>query len=149
MNGFTQCTTNLFQIAAIQIPKGAILETVYYRYLYFQEDGRVLYALSNTAPHEMFRRLLNVCLKKKRDPAAVWGTFEVQKDALTIVARQEWHTVKFELTIESDTMSGRFGLLTTQKHQSSPSGCFEEWSNDLVDYQVPVGSFRFVRNKRL
>jgi F-box protein 9 len=125
------------------------LETVYYRYLYFQEDGRVLYTLSITPPHEMFRKLLKVCLNKKEDPKTVWGTYEVQKDSLTIVARQQWHTVKFVLTIESDKMSGRFGLLTMQKHQSSPSGCFNEWSNDLVEYQVPVGSFRFVKNKRL
>jgi F-box protein 9 len=132
-----------------EVPVGAILETVYYRYLYFQEDGRVLYALTTTAPHEMFRRLLKVCLKKTKDPAAVWGTFQVQKDLLTIVARQNWHTVKFEMLIKSDEMNGRFGTLVLTSHCSSISACFEDWSNDLVEYKVPDGSFRFVKNKRL
>lgn len=109
----------------------------------------MLYALSSARPHDMFRRLLKVCLKKKEDPAAVWGTFEVQKDTLTITARQEWHTVKFKLTIGSDKMSGKFGVLTLDEHHSSPSGCFDYWSNDLVEYDVPEGYIRFVRDRRL
>ena len=109
----------------------------------------MLYALSSAPPHEMFRRLLKFCLKKKDDPAAVWGTFQVQKDILTVTARQEWHTVKFTLTIGSDKRSGKFGLLTMDEHQSSSSGCFDYWSNDLVEYDVPEGYFRFIRDKRL
>lgn len=132
-----------------EIPVGAILETVYYRYFYFQEDGRVLYALSSAPPHEMFRRLLKVCVKKTTDPAAVWGTFQVQKDSCTVIARQDWHTVKFELSIESDKMNGRFGTLVMNSHFSSPSACFEDWSNDRVEYKVPDGSFQFLKNKRL
>lgn len=109
----------------------------------------MLYALSSAPPHIMFRRLLKVCLKKTDDQAAVWGTFQIQKDSCTIVARQEWHTVKFELTIQSDKMNGRFGLLALQSHYSSPSGCFEDWSNDRVEYEVPEGSFKFLKNARL
>lgn len=55
-----------------QIPAGAILESIYYRYFYFQEDGRVLYALTSAPPYEMFRRLLKVCIHKVTDKAAVW-----------------------------------------------------------------------------
>ena len=33
-----------------EIPVGAILESVYYRYLYFFEDGRVMYALTHATP---------------------------------------------------------------------------------------------------
>lgn len=38
------------------------MESVYYRYLYFLEDGRVLYALTSAPPHEVFPRLLRVNL---------------------------------------------------------------------------------------
>ena len=132
-----------------QIPVGAILENVYYRYLYFQEDGRVLYALTSAAPHEMFRRLLKVCRKKIDDPAAVWGTYQVQKNNLTIVACQAWHTVKFDLTIVANSLFGKFGSLTMDRHLSSPSGCFEDWSNDRVEYDVPDETFRFVKDPRM
>jgi F-box protein 9 len=132
-----------------EVPVGAVLESVYYRYLYFQEDGRVLYALSSAPPHLMFRRLLKVCLKNTDDPAAVWGTFEVQKNALTIVARQAWHAIKFELTIEAESIHGRFGSLILDRHLSSPSSSFEDWSDDRVEYKVPVETFRFVKDPRL
>jgi F-box protein 9 len=132
-----------------EVPVGAILETVYYRYLYFQEDGRVLYALSSAPPHLMFKRLLKVCLNRVDDPAAVWGTFQVQKDALSITARQEWHTVKFDLTIDTNSIHGRFGSLRLDRHLSSPSGSFEDWSGDRVEYDVPEQTFGFIRDPRL
>lgn len=43
-----------------EIPVGAILETVYYRYLYFFENGRVLYALTTSSPLEMVGRIRNM-----------------------------------------------------------------------------------------
>jgi F-box protein 9 len=132
-----------------QIPVGAILETVYYRYLYFQEDGRVLYALSSTPPHVMFKRLLKVCLHKTEDPTAVWGTFQIQKNACTVTARQSWHEVRFELTIQANSTYGRFGTLVLDRHLSSPSGTFDEWSSDLVEYKVPTEQFHFVKDARL
>ncbi|KAG7356975.1 F-box domain containing protein [Nitzschia inconspicua] len=132
-----------------EVPVGAILESIYYRYLYFQEDGRVLYALSSAPPHEMFRRLLKIILHKTKDPAAVWGTFQVQKTHLSITARQEWHTVRFDLTIYPDSEHGRFAALSIDRHLSSPSACFEEWSRDMVQYKVPPERFRFVRDPRL
>jgi F-box protein 9 len=172
--------SQLFVFSSFQIPVGAILEVVYYRYLYFQEDGRVLYALTSTSPHEMFQRLLKVCLNRKKpdkdgkggaggstlDKSIVWGTYQVQKDNVTIVARQPWHTIQFELTIQNTTTAsaaissskhsmwddppdGKFGRLTLDRHLSSPSGCFEEWSQDRVEYKVPEESFRFIRSNRL
>lgn len=132
-----------------EIPHGAILETVYYRYLYFQENGRVLYALSSAPPNEMFLRLLKVVLHKPDDPAAVWGTYQVQKHNCTIVARQEWHTVKFDLAIVPTSVFGRFAALTMERHLSSPSGCFDDWSHDRVEYDVPSETFRFIKDSRL
>jgi hypothetical protein len=98
----------------------------------------------------MFPRLLKVCLRKQEDRAAVWGTFEVQKNALTITARQPWHTIKFELTIEASSIHGRFGALTLDQHFSSPSASFEDWSHDRVEYKVPTEQpFRFIKSSFL
>jgi hypothetical protein len=97
----------------------------------------------------MFRRLRKMCLKKTKDAAAVWGTFQVQKNVLSVTARQAWHTIKFELTIEMASLHGRFGCLILDRHFSSPSACFEEWSNDRVEYQVPTETFRFIKDPRL
>jgi len=132
-----------------EVPIGAVLESVYYRYLYFQEDGRVLYALSSAPPHEMFRRLLKVVLHKTKDPAAVWGTFQVQKTSCTIIAKQDWHTVKFECSILPNSLYGKYAALTMDRHFSSPSGCFEASSQDRVEYKVPSELFRFVKDPRL
>jgi hypothetical protein len=109
----------------------------------------VLYALTSVPPHEMFRRMLKICLKKHEDPVAVWGTYQVQKQELKITARQPWHTIQFELTIEPTSIHGRFGALTLDRHLSSPSGCFEEWSRDRVEYKVPTEQFQFVKAKFL
>lgn len=73
----------------------------------------------------------------------------MQKNALTVVAKQDWHTVKFDLTIDTDTIHGRFGTLTLLGHMSSKSACFEEWSQDLVNYKVPEEQSRFVKDPRL
>ena len=109
----------------------------------------MLYALTSAPPHEMFRRFLQVCLKKRKDTVAVWGTYQVQKNVLKITTRQSWHTIQFELTIEPISIYGRFGALTLNRHLSSPSGCFEEWSRDRVDYKVPTEQFQFVKAKFL
>lgn len=126
---------------------------MYYRYLYFQEDGRVLYALTPSPPHEMFRRFLKVCLtthhKGEKDKDAVWGTYQVQKDSVTVSARQPWQHVQLELTIQPYTENGRFGYLSFDRHMSSASGCFGEDSRDRVIYEVPGEPFRFIRHKRL
>lgn len=98
----------------------------------------------------MFRRLLKVCIQKVSDPAAVWGTFQIQKDNLTVIAKQDWHTVKFDLTIQPKNIyGGRWGALTLNSHFSSPSANFDMNSYDLVEYKVPVESFFFVKDGRL
>jgi F-box protein 9 len=136
-----------------EIPMGAVLENVYYRYLYFQEDGRVLYALTTSPPHEMFRRFLKVCLQrggeKVNDKDAVWGTYQVMKDSVTVSARQPWQHVQLELTIQPFTESGRFGYLSFDRHMTSSSGSFDDDSRDRVVYEITGDPFRFVRHKRL
>lgn len=130
---------------------GAVLESVYYRYLYFQEDGRVVYALTATPPHEMFARLLKLCLKGEPDPAAVWGTYHVQKTAVTVQAKQSWQYVRLDLTIQVDQqLHGRYGYLSFDQHMTSVSGDFSDSSrSDKIVYEVPSEPFRFVKDKRL
>jgi F-box protein 9 len=136
----------------VQIPAGAVLEMVYYRYLYFFEDGRVLYALTPTPPHEMFPRLRRVCLTTGHtDPAAVWGTYHVQKTCVTVHAKQEWHSVQLFLTIDLENRwHGRYGCLSFDQHMTSRSGDFSDaWQSDRIIYEVPEEPFRFVKDKRL
>jgi F-box protein 9 len=134
-----------------EIPVGAILETVYYRYLYFHEDGRVLYALSNSPPKVMFRRIRNMILHKEdqRDPSIVSGWFQVQKYNLTVIAKQPWQTVKFEISIVPDSIHGRFSELSIDRHLTSGSGDLEEWSHDRVEHKVPEKNFRFIKDAKL
>ena len=133
-----------------EVPIGAILETVYYRYLYFMEDGRVMYALTTSSPHEMIPRMVKVYTKNEVDRVAVWGTYQVQKDKVTVIAKQEWQTVKLELTIQEASISGRFGALSFTRHFSSSSGNFDEYySQDLTEYKVPHEPFRYLKDRRL
>lgn len=131
-----------------QIPIGAVLEMVYYRYLYFQEDGRVLYALTPTPPHEMFPRFRRMCLHRIPDRSAVWGTYTVQRTQVVVEAEQEWQHVKLELTIDLENfMHGRYGCLIFGQHWTSVSGTFDE--RDRRSYDVPEEPFRFVKDKKL
>ena len=128
--------TNAFFLILIllfkEVPVGAILETVYYRYLYFEENGSCLYALSTIGPHHMLRRFHRVMLQsssredpksamglasgKKKPPKkltkeereiraaeldtrVVWGTYSIQKDKVTVTAKQSWQTVQLVLQI--------------------------------------------------
>ena len=53
-------------ICRTEVPVGAILETIYYRYLSFQEnDGVVFYALTAKPPYEMIPCFLAVQAKSK------------------------------------------------------------------------------------
>jgi F-box protein 9 len=134
----------------LQVPVGAVLEMTYYRYLYFQEDGRVLYALTVAPPHDMFRRFLNVCLRREADADAVWGTYQVQKTSVSVQAQQSWQHVRLELSIKPQmTLHGKYGYLSFDGHMTSASGNFSEWSGDRVVYDVPEEPFRFVKYKRL
>ncbi|KAL3773630.1 hypothetical protein ACHAWO_012483 [Cyclotella atomus] len=63
-----------------EIPLGAVLESVYFRYLYFFEDGRVMYALTHAGPHEMiprFRRML-IHGYGSKDKWGVWGQYQLR-----------------------------------------------------------------------
>ena len=124
---------------------------VYYRYLYFAEDGRVLYALTPSPPHEMFPRLRRVCLTGQPDAAAVWGTYSVQKTSVTVTAKQEWQYVQLTLTIDlANRMHGRYGCLSFDQHISSATGDFsDDWRSDRIIYDVPGEPFRFVKDKRI
>jgi len=143
-----------------EIPVGAVLETVYYRYCYFQEDGRVLYALTSRPPHEMFPRFWKMVIhnnnnkddeNEHHDKVAVWGTYQVQKNTVTVDATHPWHSVRMIMTIQDkNNMYGKFNALSFDKHWSSASANFDEyWSQDLVEYKVPHEVFRFVKDKRL
>lgn len=134
-----------------EIPVGAVLETVYYRYIYFQENGTVLYALSTAAPHEMVRRFLKILQTGQKDRVAVPGTFVVKKNSVIILAEQEWQHVKLELTIQVDSYWGRFGALSFDRHLTSKSGDFDEsaWPNDIKEYNVPSEMFRYLYDRRL
>jgi len=138
-----------------EIPVGAILESVYYRYMYFFEDGRVLYALTSSPPHEMIPRFVKMNITGEKDKAAVWGRYEVQRNNVTIWASHPWHDVRFELRIipSDQKIEGARGIFTAMsfaRHLSSASGNFDEyWSTDLVEYDVPTEYFRFLRDWRL
>jgi F-box protein 9 len=133
------------------IPAGAVLEMVYYRYLYFEENGRVLYALTPAPPHEMFPRLRRVCLTGHSDRSAVWGTYTVQKTCVTVSAKQEWHHVQLTLSIDLvNRVHGRYGCLTFVDHMTSVSGNFsDDWNSDRIVYDIPDEPFRFIKDKRL
>lgn len=135
-----------------EIPAGAVLEMVYYRYLYFEENGRVLYALTPSPPHEMFPRLKRVCLTGQTDRSAVWGTYRVQKTMVTVHAKQSWHHVQLTLNIDLDNRShGRYGCLTFDRHMTSVTGNFDDddWLSDRIVYDIPDEPFRFIKDKRL
>jgi F-box protein 9 len=135
-----------------EIPAGAVLEMVYYRYLYFEENGRVLYALTPSPPHEMFPRLKRVCLTGQTDRSAVWGTYKVQKTIVTVHAKQSWHHVQLTLNIDLDNRSnGRYGCLTFDRHMTSVTGNFDDndWLSDRIEYDIPDEPFRFIKDKRL
>jgi F-box protein 9 len=140
---------NDLRVCFYQIPVGAVLETTYYRYLYFQEDGRVLYALTATHPHEMLVRIVKTCLAGEEDRAIVWGTYEVRKSMVSVTAKQPWQHVLLELTIQVENqIHGRYGYLSFDRHLSSSNGKFDDYST-VVEYEVPGEPFRFLKDKRL
>eukprot|EP00548_Thalassiothrix_antarctica_P001216 CAMPEP_0194141802 /NCGR_PEP_ID=MMETSP0152-20130528/11177_1 /TAXON_ID=1049557 /ORGANISM="Thalassiothrix antarctica, Strain L6-D1" /LENGTH=371 /DNA_ID=CAMNT_0038840545 /DNA_START=20 /DNA_END=1135 /DNA_ORIENTATION=+ len=134
-----------------EIPVGAILENVYYRYILFLENGTVLYALVSAAPHEMVRRLLKILRTGGPDRAVVHGNYIVKGTSVTVTAKQEWQHVKFNLTVQPNSHWGRFGALSFDRHLSSKSGNFDEyvWPNDITEYKVPHEVFRYLIDKRL
>ena len=144
-----------------EIPLGAVLESVYFRYLFFFEDGRVMYALTHATPVEMiprFRRMLIHGFGSK-DKWGVWGQYQLRKDEVVVKVSHDWHDVCFQLrVIPSNKVlhydsgdRGKYTTLQLEKHMSSAIGNFdEEHSPDLVQYEIPTNTFfRFLRDKRL
>lgn len=143
-----------------EIPVGAILESVYYRYLYFFEDGRVMYALTHATPLEMIPRFSQMLIQGygSKDKWGVWGRYQIKKDEVRVWASQAWHDVCFQLRIVPSNKvfhydTGDRGMYTTmvlEQHLSSASGNFEDDSYDLVRYEIPDNcNFRFLRDRRL
>ena len=138
-----------------EIPVGAILESVYYRYMYFKEDGRVLYALTSAPPHEMLPRFVKMTITGEKDKNALWARYEIHKHNVTVWASHPWHDVRFEMKLLSSDhkvpgVKGLFTAMSFERHTSSVSGNFDEYySTDLVKYDVPTEPFRFLRDWRL
>ena len=139
-----------------------VLVNVYYRYLYFFEDGRVMYALTHISPMEMIPRFSKMLLHGygSKDKWGVWGRYQIKKDIVRVWASQAWTDVCFQLkVIKSNRVlhydSGDKGVCTTMKledHMTSISSNFDDDSNDLVRYDLPSGEqsyFRFLRDRRL
>ncbi|KAL7473218.1 hypothetical protein ACHAXS_013634 [Conticribra weissflogii] len=143
-----------------EIPVGAVLESVYYRYLYFFEDGRAMYALTHASPAEMIPRFVRMAVRGRgsEDKWGVWGRYEVQKDEVRVWAAQSWQDVCFRLRVlRSNRMfhydNGDRGVWTTmvlEDHMASGTGDFREQSADLVRFEIPENRyFRFLRDRRL
>ncbi len=136
-----------------EIPVGAILESTYYRYLYFFEDGRVLYSLTSRPPYEQLPIFINVLTTNKGQHSAVFGTYEIQKDKCCVCIQHPWHHVRLYLTVMENGCVGalgKFWALKFERHLSSASNDFDEyWSRDLVEYDVPAEPFRYLRDWRI
>ena len=144
-----------------EIPVGAILESVYYRYLYFFEDGLVMYALTHATPVEMIPRFSRMLLHGygSKDKWGVWGRYQIRKDEVRVWVSQGWHDVCFQLRVIPSNKflhydNGDRGMFTTialEKHMYSIRGNFDEdESRDLVQYDIPIHCyFRFLRDRRL
>lgn len=153
-----------------EIPVGAVLETVYYRYLNFLEDGRVIYGLTTDPPQVIIRRIRQLKADSGREQKdLVWGRYQVSKYDVKVRARHPWCNVMLDLEIIPSTKNsgirGKFCHLRFVKHvtNSDPEfelTCFSDnqenyvdnwWSNihGAVEHKVPEEYFRFVRNWKL
>ncbi len=140
-----------------EVPQGAVLESTYYRYMNFFEDGTLQYALTSKPPHEMipiFRRMKEDGSESHSAVNAVLGKYVIQKDKVTVNVIHPWHHVRLVLQILENGYPGsvgRFWALQLTNHWSSKSGDFDEyWSRDLVEYKVPSEPiFRFLRDWKL
>lgn len=93
----------------------------------------------------MIRRFCKMMITKQPDKAAVWGRYQVAKNAVTVVAQQQWQVVKLELSIQA-TIYGR--ALVFERHMTSSNGAFDDYRN-VVEHKVPDEVFRFLKDRRL
>lgn len=128
-----------------EIPEGAILEQVYYRYLSFQENGTVFYALTAAPPYEMIPRFIKMKRFAVGDKQAVVGKYEVSKYSIRVWTSHKWSDISLDLTLLAKTPGSRSNFCETKlvRHRLSPSGNFE--CDDVVDFDVPEDNFRFFR----
>jgi hypothetical protein len=93
----------------------------------------------------MIRRFCKMMITKQPDKAAVWGRYQVAKNAVTVVAQQQWQVVRLELSIQA-TIYGR--ALVFDRHMTSSNGAFDDYRN-VVEHKVPDEVFRFLKDRRL
>jgi len=155
-----------------EVPLGATLETVYYRYLYFCENGTVLYALTPMEPQDIIPKLL-LKLKgndnsnnKENNNRIVSGKYEVCKNVARVFdIKYSWCHVVFDLQIctekeeekEEEVDNTLFTQLFLVKHQTRTSRT--PFNGDLLDdtatnydvteFQTPSEPFRFLFDNRL
>ena len=131
-----------------EIPMGAILEQIYYRYLCFQEDGYVLYALTASPPYDMIPRFAKMKRSQNIDKQAVVGRYEISKYDIKVWTSHRWSDIRLDLSIIAGYPHRRVSNFTELKlvrHRLSQSGDFDH-SDDVVNLQVPTEKmFRFVR----
>lgn len=125
-----------------EIPAGEVLlEMVHYRYLYFREEGRVLYALTPKPPSIMIPALRRMCLARQFGAKVTWGTYELQKkNCVVVTARQSWQHVQLHMTMVKQ--KGNSCCLSLEKHFTSFTGDF----SDQVSHRVPEECFQFVKD---
>jgi len=122
-----------------EVPVGAILEMIYYRYLYFLEGGVVLYALTSAPPMEVIPKLRYIrsihnstsitkhtTTKRKKhqnnnDPNhqineiyskynIEWGKYEVSKYNVHVYIQHPWCYVLLQLSILRGVQVGMDGV---------------------------------------
>ena len=120
-----------------EVPVGAILEMIYYRYLYFLEGGVVLYALTASPPMEVLPKLRyirtmgNIINTKKRKTTTLalvdpnntqhlhdlykkynieWGRYEVSKYNVDVHIQHPWCFVLLQLSILRGVQVGYDGI---------------------------------------
>jgi hypothetical protein len=97
----------------------------------------------------MIQRFWKMMVTKQPDKAAVWGRYQVAKNKVTVVAQQAWQVVRLEMSIQPQSIYGKFGSLSFDRHMSSSNGTFDDCSADVVEHKVPHEVFRFVKDRRL
>lgn len=147
------------------------VETVYYRYLYFQQDGTVLYALTTKDPPQMIPKLQRRnldgqqqqqqgrrrCDKSEDEKSIVWGRYQVQGKSVVVVAEQAWYMVRLNLTIlaHQSIIWDRCGALSFDAHfsykKTNASSSNNSNNNDknaamsgAFDFDLPIRHGLFV-----
>ena len=130
------------------IPKGTVLETIYYRYLLFKEDGSVMYAVTSSPPHLIAWKFVAAKSKGRlvfekggcgpKGDKVIWGKYLVKRGSVMLSVKQPWHEVRMSLRISEEgdeDATGKFWSMMVEKHTSSKSGNFDEVSKSEKSYK--------------